>query len=60
MLAVVDDYTRECLAIEAANGLRSENVLHRLADLFVRPDVGRGAASKATEIRRPWKPREAA
>jgi transposase InsO family protein len=35
MLTVVDEWTRECLAIDVARGLRSEQVLDRLADLFV-------------------------
>jgi transposase InsO family protein len=36
MLTVVDEYTRECLAIEVARGLRSEDVLAVLAELCVR------------------------
>ena len=39
MLTVVDEYTRECLAIEVARSLKADDVLDRLADLF----VGRGA-----------------
>ncbi len=35
MLAIVDEYTRECLAIDVERGLRSENVLDRLSDLFL-------------------------
>lgn len=35
MLTVVDEYTRECLAIDVARGLKAEDVLERLADLFV-------------------------
>ena len=35
MLTVVDEWTRECLAIDVARGLRSEQVLDRLAELFV-------------------------
>jgi transposase InsO family protein len=35
MLTVVDEWTRVCLAIKVARGLRSEHVLDRLADLFV-------------------------
>jgi len=34
MLAVVDEYTRECLAIDVARRLSSEDVLERLAWLF--------------------------
>lgn len=36
MLTVVDEYTRECLAIEVARRLSSEDVLAVLADLCVR------------------------
>jgi len=36
MLTVVDEYTRECLAIEVARRLRSQDVLDVLADLCVR------------------------
>jgi putative transposase len=35
MLAIVDEYTRECLAIEVGRRLNSQDVLHRLGDLFV-------------------------
>jgi transposase InsO family protein len=35
MLTVVDEYTRECLAIDVARGLKAEDVLERLAELFV-------------------------
>ena len=36
MLTIVDEYTRECLAIDVARKLTSEDVLERLSDLFVR------------------------
>ena len=36
MLVVVDEFSRECLAIEAARRLRSQDVLAVLGDLFVR------------------------
>ena len=39
LLVVVDEFTRECLAIDVARRLRSADVLHRLAELF----AGRGA-----------------
>jgi putative transposase len=39
MLTVIDEYTRECLAIDVARRLRSDDVLERLADLFVRRGV---------------------
>lgn len=35
MLTLIDEYTRECLAIDVARQLKSENVLERLSDLFV-------------------------
>ena len=35
LLTIVDEYTRECLAIDVARRLNSENVLERLAELFV-------------------------
>jgi transposase InsO family protein len=35
MLTLVDEYTRECLAIDVARGLDSEDVLERLTELFV-------------------------
>ena len=35
MLTMVDEYTRECLAIDVARQYRSEHVLDRLAELFV-------------------------
>jgi len=36
MLTVLDEYTRECLAIVVARKLRSDDVLHTLAALFAR------------------------
>jgi transposase InsO family protein len=38
MLTVIDEFTRECLAIDVARRLTSDDVLERLSDLF----VGRG------------------
>jgi putative transposase len=35
MLTLIDEYTRECLAIDVARRLTSEDVLERLSDLFV-------------------------
>lgn len=35
MLTVIDEFTRRCLAIVVARGLKSDDVLHGLADLFV-------------------------
>ena len=34
MLTVIDEYTRECLAIEVDRHIRSGDVLHVLTDLF--------------------------
>jgi transposase InsO family protein len=39
MLTVMDEYTRECLAIDVARRLNHQDVLDRLADLFVRKGV---------------------
>ena len=39
MLTIVDEFTRECLAIDVARKLTSEDVLERLSDLFVRRGV---------------------
>lgn len=36
MLTLIDEHTRECLAIDVARSLKSEDVLERLSDLFVR------------------------
>ena len=35
MLTIIDEWTRECLAIDVARHLRSDDVLYRLAELFV-------------------------
>ena len=34
MLTIIDEYTRECLAILVARRIRSDDVLHLLAELF--------------------------
>jgi len=39
MLTIVDEHTRECLSIDVARRLTSEDVLERLSDLFVRRGV---------------------
>lgn len=39
MLAIIDEYTRECLAIDVARKMNSEAVLNRLTELFVRHGV---------------------
>jgi transposase InsO family protein len=39
MLTIVDEFTRECLAIDVARKLSSEEVLERLSDLFIRRGV---------------------
>lgn len=38
LLTIVDEYTRECLAIEVARALRADAGLHRLAELYGRPE----------------------
>ena len=35
MLTVIDEFTRECLAIDVVRRLSSEDVLERLSDLFI-------------------------
>src|SRR4051812_24937618 len=39
MLNVIDEYTRECLAIDVARKLKADHVLERLTELFVRRGV---------------------
>jgi hypothetical protein len=39
MLTIVDEFTRECLAIDVSRKLTSEDVLERLSDVFVRRGV---------------------
>jgi putative transposase len=39
MLTVIDEYTRECLAIDVARRLKADDVLERLSGLFVRRGV---------------------
>jgi transposase InsO family protein len=35
MLTVIEEFTRECLAIKVARNMTNEDVMHALADLFV-------------------------
>ena len=39
MLTLIDEYTRECLAIDVSRRMTSESVLERLSNLLVRRDV---------------------
>jgi transposase InsO family protein len=39
ILNIIDEHTRECLAIDVARKLTSDDVLERLSDLFVRRDA---------------------
>ena len=39
MLTVIDEFTRECLAIDMARRLTCYDVRERLSDLFVRREV---------------------
>ncbi len=39
MLTLVDEYTRECLAIDVARRMTSEDVMERLTDLFIHRGV---------------------
>ena len=62
MLTVIDEFTRECLAIEVARSLRHDDVLHVLTDLFTRhgpPDhIRSDNGSEFTAIAvREWLPR---
>ncbi len=45
MRGIVDEFTRECLAIEVARSLRSEHVLECLGDLFVKRGLPGGVCS---------------
>jgi putative transposase len=62
MLTVIDEFTRECLAIEVARRIRSDDVLHVLTALFTRhgaPDYIRsdnGSEFTATAVRE-WLPK---
>ena len=57
MLTVIDEFTRECLAIDVARRLTSEDVLERLSDLFIHRGVpeyirsDNGAEFTATKVR---------
>ncbi len=57
MLTLIDEHTRECLAIDVARKLSSEDVLERLSDLFVRRGLpsyirsDNGAEFTATKVR---------
>ena len=35
MLTLIDEFTRECLAIDVSRRLTSQDVLDRLSDLFI-------------------------
>ena len=62
MLTVIDEYTRECMAIQAARRIRSDDVMHTLTGLFtsngvpehIRSDNGPEFTAKAI---RDWLPR---
>lgn len=57
MLTLIDEHSRECLAIDVARRLTSEDVLERLSDLFVRRGVSvylrsdNGSEFTATKVR---------
>lgn len=57
MLTLIDEHSRECLAIDVARQLSSEDVLERLSDLFVRRGVpeylrsDNGSEFTATKVR---------
>jgi transposase InsO family protein len=56
MLTIVDEHARECLAIDVAKKLTSEDILERLSDLFVRrggPEPGavaRAVSASASSV----------
>ena len=62
LLTVIDEYTRECMAIQAARRIRSDDVMHTLTSLFssngvpehIRSDNGPEFTAKAI---RDWLPR---
>ncbi|MDP7453508.1 MAG: IS3 family transposase [Arenicellales bacterium] len=62
LLTVIDEYTRECMAIHAARRIRSDDVMHTLTRLFtsngvpehIRSDNGPEFTAKAV---RDWLPR---
>ncbi len=62
LLTVIDEYTRECMAIQAARRIRSDDVMHTLTGLFtsngvpehIRSDNGPEFTAKAI---RGWLPR---
>lgn len=39
MLTIIDEFTRECLAIDVGRSLTKESVLERLTDLFIRRGI---------------------
>ncbi len=57
LLTIIDEYTRECLAIDVGRKLTSDDVLERLTELFVERGVpaylrsDNGAEFTATELR---------
>ena len=53
MLTIVDEFTRECLAIDVAKKLTSEDVLERLSDLFICKGVPDHIRSDSRESSRP-------
>ena len=53
MLTIVDEFTRECLAIDVAKKLTSEDVLERLSDLFVCKGVLDNISSDSRASSRP-------
>jgi putative transposase len=62
MLTVIDEYSRECLAIEVSRRLRSDDVLHCLSELFTRhgpPDHIRSdnGPEFTAQVVRDWLPR---
>ncbi len=62
ILTIIDEYTRECLAIKVARSIRSDHVLECLADLFVIKGVSEHIRSDngpeiTARVVRNWLPR---
>ena len=48
LLTLVDEYTKECLAIDVERKLNSESVLERLGELFVHRGVSEGSPTSSS------------
>ncbi len=55
VLVVIDEYSRECLALHVARNIRSEQVVHVLADLFLRMAHRTISAPTTARSLSPWR-----